>query len=165
MLPNDFAGSLQWEHCNHKHQKHEIDLKLGTFLDMISPRIFSLLGAVSISIHICYGAAVAWTGKCKELTEGYDLTPDYDAKLPPNSLNVSLHTHIFDISEVDDFKQLVTIRFATSYAWKESRINFKKNSVYGKSLTGSVLNSVFVENCLCHPHTVIFGNLKMFCRP
>ena len=117
---------------------------------MISFRIFSLLGALSIFISDCYGE-VAWTGKCKELTEGYDLTPDYDAKLPPDSLNVSLHTHIFDISEVDDFKRLVTVRFATSYGWKETRINFQRDSIYGSSLTGSKVNSVFVENCLWHP--------------
>ena len=43
------------------------------------------------------------------------------------------------------------MRFATRYGWRESRINFQRNSIYGRSLSGSKLNSVFVENCLWHP--------------
>ena len=93
-----------------------------------------------------------WTGVCRELTIGYNLTDDYDTSLPPSQYTrVSLVTHIFDISEVDDFKRLVTVRFATSYGWKETRINFQRDSIYGSSLTGSKLNSAFVENCLWHP--------------
>ena len=67
-----------------------------------------------------------WTGDCRKLTEGYDLTEDYDATSPPNmQTKVSLITHIFDVSKVDDFNRLVTVRFATSYGWTESRINFE----------------------------------------
>ena len=61
----------------------------------------------SFSTKNC-NAEEPWTGDCRELTKGYNLTDDYDATLPPSiQTKVSLITHIFDISEVDDFSRLV----------------------------------------------------------
>ena len=102
-------------------------------------------------LYTCNGLG-GLTKKCSELTDGYNLTEDYDSKVPPSAYTkVSLVSHIFDISEVDDFKQTVTILFTTSYGWKETRINFEKDSIYGKSLRGAELNPDFVKNCLWHP--------------
>ena len=41
------------------------------------------------------------------------------------------YTHTLDISEVDDYKQLVNIRFAASCAWKES--NSKRRAFMEKA--------------------------------
>ena len=105
--------------------------------------LFLALLVFSISTKICNGEE-PWTGDCRGATTGNNLSDDYDASVPPSkSTRVSLLTHIFDISEVDDFKHLVTVRFATSYGWRGSRVIFKRDSVYGRSLSGSILNSVF----------------------